>query len=325
MRIIFTARDLSQVRLMNGWDPLAETVRSVRVLRRRRELPWLNPWRAGTRSRLDRRMRPLLELVPAHGWIPDFLFAAYHPGQLAAALDGIRATPDESICADLAQIAAERPLPPAARDLAEDRSRAVGQVADAIAAYHGLAVAPHRGKISASIDAERALRARMAADGGLDLLLATLHPAIRWTAPCLEIADCKPGTEVHLAGRGLLIAPQVFIRRPCLNLAPAGHTPTLSYPIPGNLRILASGPGARQSRSELAALLGTTRARALYTIAADCTTTELARRLGIAPATASEHTAILRNAGLIITRRHHNAVLHTLTPLGRALLDADLS
>ena len=73
----------------------------------------------------------------------------------------------------------------------------------------------------------------------------------------------------------------------------------------------------------LAALLGRTRAKAIRGIAAGCTTTELARAPGVAPATASEHATVLRNARLISTRRHRNAVLHTLTPLGAALLDVN--
>ena len=37
-------------------------------------------------------------------------------------------------------------------------------------------------------------------------------------------------------------------------------------------------------------------------------------------ASASQHAAVLREAGLVVTLRHGNAVLHTLTPLGAALL-----
>jgi len=66
----------------------------------------------------------------------------------------------------------------------------------------------------------------------------------------------------------------------------------------------------------LAALLGRTRVKAIRAVAAGCTTTELARALDITPATASEHATVLRNMRLISTRRHRNAVLHTLTPLG---------
>jgi DNA-binding transcriptional ArsR family regulator len=44
--------------------------------------------------------------------------------------------------------------------------------------------------------------------------------------------------------------------------------------------------------------------------------------LGISPAAASQHASVLRNAGLLVTRRDRNTVLHTLTPLGSAMLEA---
>ncbi|MFI6982279.1 ArsR/SmtB family transcription factor [Embleya sp. NPDC050154] len=47
-----------------------------------------------------------------------------------------------------------------------------------------------------------------------------------------------------------------------------------------------------------------------------CTTTELARRLSISPAGASQHATVLRQANLITSRRHRNTVHHSLTPLG---------
>ncbi|MFJ8608056.1 helix-turn-helix domain-containing protein [Streptomyces sp. NPDC093675] len=70
-------------------------------------------------------------------------------------------------------------------------------------------------------------------------------------------------------------------------------------------------------------LLGRTRARVLEAIAErpGCTTTELAAAARIAVASASEHTAVLRQAGLVRTVRHRNTALHTSAPLGLALLN----
>ncbi|MFC9257864.1 ArsR/SmtB family transcription factor [Amycolatopsis thailandensis] len=47
---------------------------------------------------------------------------------------------------------------------------------------------------------------------------------------------------------------------------------------------------------------------------------ELADRLGISAAAVSRHTTVLRDAGLITSRRHRAVVLHNLTPVGSALL-----
>ena len=70
----------------------------------------------------------------------------------------------------------------------------------------------------------------------------------------------------------------------------------------------------------LPALLGRTRAVVLSRIEDGCTSRELARRSGISAPSASQHTAVLREAGLIDTSRRGQAVVHTLTPLGAALL-----
>ncbi|BCK73666.1 hypothetical protein Srufu_076190 [Streptomyces libani subsp. rufus] len=79
--------------------------------------------------------------------------------------------------------------------------------------------------------------------------------------------------------------------------------------------------GAGASHKALAALLGTTRAAILATLVDDYTTTHLARRLSISPSSASQHTGVLRQAGLVSTTRYRNTVHHTITPQGRALLD----
>ena len=71
---------------------------------------------------------------------------------------------------------------------------------------------------------------------------------------------------------------------------------------------------------QLAALIGETRTAVLRSLEVVCNTTELARRAGTSIASASTHTTVLRNAGLISTRRHGASVLHSLTPVGIALL-----
>jgi len=70
----------------------------------------------------------------------------------------------------------------------------------------------------------------------------------------------------------------------------------------------------------LAALLGRTRAAVLATLVTGHTTTQLAQRVGISLASASEHAAVLREAGLVASRRTGGTMLHTLTPLGSRLL-----
>ena len=78
----------------------------------------------------------------------------------------------------------------------------------------------------------------------------------------------------------------------------------------------------RPRGAALSALVGRNRAAVLGAIAGGCTTTELAGRVGISLASASQHASVLRDAGLITTHRQGSAVLHVLTPLGAELLKA---
>jgi DNA-binding transcriptional ArsR family regulator len=320
VRIIFTERDLARVRLADTPHILGEISFSVRALRRR-DVPGFEPWRGSTRPRLTAHMKPLLDLVPDHGWIPDFMEPA-PAGRLPGALDAVRAATAADVAFDLARIAAERRPPPTAQALAADRKQALDRLAEAVAAYHHVAVAPYWRLIAAAFDAARVARARTLTDGGLDLLLATLHPSIRWNPPVLEIVGYRDGERLDLDGQGLLINLGVLALAPraSVGITPGGRAPVLMAPIWQRPSLAAldadGGPTAG-----LAALLGRTRATALRAVAAGCTTTELARAVGVAPTTASEHATVLRNARLISTRRHRNAVLHTLTPLGAALLD----
>ena len=63
---------------------------------------------------------------------------------------------------------------------------------------------------------------------------------------------------------------------------------------------------------------------ALRALTSTCTTSQLAARLGVSPGSASQHASILRESGLITTRRVRNCALYSVTPLGMALLGGRL-
>jgi DNA-binding transcriptional ArsR family regulator len=172
--------------------------------------------------------------------------------------------------------------------------------------------------------AEQAARRRTLADGGPGALLASLQgPRIRWRPPVLEIG--MPGTvEMELGGRGIALVPSVFVgREPSLHENPnhEDEMPRLILPAEDARSARLWAP-SRSRGSALAALVGRNRAAVLQSVADGCTTTELARRVGISLAAASQHASVLRGAGLIATRRQGSAVLHVLTPLGADLLQA---
>jgi DNA-binding transcriptional ArsR family regulator len=122
--------------------------------------------------------------------------------------------------------------------------------------------------------------------------------------------------DLRLGGRGLRLVPSYFCWRSPVSLVDEEMPPVLIYPLQ---RSRPAAP-ARPADASLAALLGRTRAAALRSLALAATTSELARFLGVSPATATHHTTVLRDAGLITSLRSQNTVLHTLTPLGAAML-----
>jgi DNA-binding transcriptional ArsR family regulator len=122
--------------------------------------------------------------------------------------------------------------------------------------------------------------------------------------------------EIHLDGRGLLLVPSYFLIHHPVTLFDDSLPPVLVYPIE---RMPETLPLPAPQRA-LGALIGSTRA-AILEAATGVTTTDLGRLVGVAAATASEHAAVLREAGLIESHRDGSRMVHQLTRLGKALLN----
>lgn len=258
--------------------------------------------------------------MPRRGYFPDFLTPPQGRFGLAQGLEALRATPGEQLRTELALLGSGPPaLPARAGVLSEDDPADLGRLADALRAYHRAAVEPYWPHIRARAEADRVVRGRALLDGGADELLATLPPMIRWRAPVLE-ADYPVDRELFLDGRGLLLQPSFFCRGTPVVYRDPTLPPVLVYPVTQVDAPAAAGRGGGAGPS-LGRLVGRTRSAVLSAIEHGTTTSELARRAGVSLASASQHASVLREAGLVVTLRHGNAVLHTLTPLGAALLN----
>lgn len=313
LRIWFASEDLGRVRVARQPHALWETVLSLQTLRTRQRTP-LPGWRDAARDRLagprsSAALRVLRPLVPARGYFPDFLT----PADGAAITDGINAvldTPHQRVAAELDLLAAGADPGPGAAS-APVRLPHLGE---ALAHYHDRALAPYMPRIRALVDADRAVRARALLDGGVEALLDTLRPALRWRPPVLE-ADYPVEQELRLDGRGLLLVPSVFCERTPITLLDPSLPPTVVYPV------CCGDQPDPEPADGLAALIGSTRGEVLRHLgAAGASTSELARILGISVASASQHASVLRRSGLVVSRRAGNAVVHRITPLGTALL-----
>ncbi|MFI5894627.1 winged helix-turn-helix domain-containing protein [Actinoplanes sp. NPDC051513] len=330
-RIHFTAADLAGTRVAGSPRPLLEALMAMRLLQERTEPARFDAWRHQVRARLRQPARALFDLVPARGYTPMFL-APNASGTVAEQLDLVRGADPRDIAAEMATFAGLHAVPRWARDLDRD-PRAIERLTGMLGEMHTAAVAPYWPQVSAQFTADRSARARQFLDGGIDRLLAGLHPGhIRWRPPVLEVLTVsRRRGELHLGGRGLLLVPTV-LGPPAPTVDTAGPQPYVTYPATADTqigaRIIAAMPTGRAPITvpHLAALLGRTRAAILFSIAErpGCTTTELATATRISPSSASEHATVLRAAGLISSARHRQTVLHTLTAAGDSLLAANV-
>ncbi|MGD0247035.1 MAG: winged helix-turn-helix domain-containing protein [Streptosporangiaceae bacterium] len=331
LRIHLTPEDLAATKVAAGPHPLWEVIGSLRRLQERSNPLLFGQWRSRAAAIPRSHADACLTLVPRQGYCPDFLTPAEGSLELDAGIDAILATSRRRLNTELSLLAERHPLPSWTSALASGQRDARTDLAAALRVYHQHAIAPYWASIRNCIDADRSLRTRALADGGLNGLLNSFRPALRWQPPALEV-DCQgPDRDIHLYGQGLLLVPSYFFHpRPCA-LADPSLPQVVVYPAERPLAHPLAGPlappaGARRRRDDaLAALLGHTRTTVLHLIAeaGPITTTELARRAAISPAAASQQATTLRNAGLTTSQRHANTVLHTITALGTALRNGD--
>ncbi|GGZ26582.1 hypothetical protein GCM10010387_19880 [Streptomyces inusitatus] len=184
-----------------------------------------------------------------------------------------------------------------------------------------VAVLPHWSLIRSHLDGVREGWGRVAISHGVERLMGSVHPKVRWRAPVLELQQ-GPHRDLRLDGRGLLLCPSFFLSEQSCAFVPAvgkDAMPALVFPVKVLSRAGVWGTSEHDDQA-LGALVGHTRAAALEALAEGCSTGELADRLGISLAGASKHAAVLRRSGLVTTSRNRNTALHALTPLGTALL-----
>jgi DNA-binding transcriptional ArsR family regulator len=317
LRLDFEIEDVASVRF--AISPVAEAVGALRVLGDVRSRPhpaWLNGL---GRLRRDGPLDLLLDLVAPEGYLPDFLTPPLTTpmGEFATELATIRATPPEVVRHELDLTFTDRTMPARIRALHADPAARLADLVDALARWHALAIAPHWERLRTVLTAEVARQSRRLADGGPELALRNLHPSIRWQPGYLTV-EMRWAARFRLGGKGLLLVPSAFWQ----GVGPivlGSWQPTLLYPASGvELMWLTE----RIAPNALAAVLGATRARLLTELEQPATTSQLARRLGLAAPGVSQHLKRLRNAGLVTADRDGREVRYRRTPLATELIHA---
>jgi hypothetical protein len=279
-------------------------------------------WWRDVRRNVPHRAVRFLDVVNASPiGVPDFMVADLDSvrRQLTEELDALLAVPQRAIEEDVAMFGSGAELPTALARLRDDGSRGLREVSDGAWALFRSCLAPDWPDIRRALEADIAARARTAARSGIGAMLDSLHPKAVWRDE--GVLECTLGElegSFELGGRGLELRPNYFVQQSISLLPGPDRQSLLLHPI---ATPAAETPARPPVADGLAAVLGPARARVLRAIAgSDCSTTELAQRLGVTPPSASAHAAALRAAGLIATRREGKQVRHSLTEVGHDLL-----
>nr|WP_145908088.1 ArsR family transcriptional regulator [Kitasatospora viridis] len=327
MELAFSTRDLAHTRL--AYSPLWEVVTSRRLLERGATGALHRRWAEQTRPRLAAAglgTGLLADLVPAHGYLPDFLNPA--PGTLApsagasAALEAelavVARTDAERIRADLERMAG---WTPAVEAFHRDPAGVLPGLLDEIRGYWEAAIAPHWSRVRAVLESDVLHQSRRFAAAGSAAVLQGLHPSVEWCTDKLTMPQVLCGESGSLAGRGLLLVPSAFVGPgSTMLLNQPGEVVQLCYP--------SRGVGVLWEQSStpvpeaVAAVLGRSRALLLAELAVPASTTELAHRTGLAAGGVSQHLTALRAAGIVASHRSGRSVLYQRTDLADSLLAA---
>jgi DNA-binding transcriptional ArsR family regulator len=319
MRVRFTTDDLLLTRFGEAPAPLAEVSAGLLEMRRPSAAARPGRWVIRAKRAFPATARPLLDLMPTSLPSPTFVDPVV-PG-LDEGLEIVRATPRSVLRAEVPASWRGAGRPPSwLRALVDGDREAMDTVVRALRDFYLACVAPYWSRIVATFHADVAERIPVLATGGLAGVLGTLHDDLAWRDNTL-VRSWQPG-ECSLGGRGLQLLPSALWTGPPLM---SGHLRESG----GNALIYAARsavPASVTGQScDLAGLMGHTRAAVLEALRTPRSTAELAAWAGTSAPSASEHAAALRASGLVQTVRRGRGVNHSLTPLGRSLLNGNLN
>ncbi|WP_173923070.1 DUF5937 family protein [Agromyces sp. Marseille-P2726] len=312
--------DVSAIRF--GVSPGHELCHAVRVLQRPGEHPLQWGWLRSVRERVPRDAFELFAvIVRDRGYFPDFLTTTptweLEPIHEAARL---REVPDELMRVDLGKVlvrstGARRD---AVQRMLDDLPRARAMIADAWLELWSALLDPVWAQLERILRADIAVRARRIASDGLASMVEGLHHTVGWHESALRVELALHSEVLDCRGSGVVLVPSVFGGLGCAVLTEPPAQPTMFYPAQGVTEQWATDAAALAEA--LAVLLGGARADILLTAHEERTTSRVATDAGIALSTASHHLTVLRDAGLIASRRDGARMLHLRTPLGEALV-----
>lgn len=289
-----TFEDLTLTRTTATLGPFTESLFALNLLQHKIDDAF-TAWRKQVQARLGTRLSSFLNIAGKLSPLADLI--------------SVTRTPSDHIKVQLA-----------ARDGKALPSR---QLTDEIHEFYDIAVRPYWPRVYAYLEAEREVTGQAMISGGFDQAFRSLHRSVRWKSPVLTLPHVRP-SKVVLSGTGVVLVPSLFLHGTPMMFHSKNSmkASVLVYPVTPNSLTSSLLWADQTPEQSLSALVGNTRATVLQSLTDSRTTTEIAERVGISAASASQHATVLRNAGLVATHRTRTAAIHTLTPLGIALFTA---
>ncbi len=302
-------------------DPMWEVVSSVQLLQHGGGRAYFDRWRRQVREVAARSnhvraaVGALAEVAPHAAYFPDFLTPAMDVPDLDTGIDVVLSTSRARLAEEIGWLRRAARSSAWLDDMGRGDIGALRQLRWALRVYAREVIEAHLPVVEEALRAERAELIHTYLQHGPDGLLAGFEPLMRWEPPVLTVWDYPVERDLHLGGRGLLLVPCYFALCHPVALADPAMRPVLVLPLRPESRL------HRERRGDLNALLGHTRAAILHSTVTGSTTSALAQRNNVTPATVSHHIGILRNTGLISTHQRAHRVTHLITPLGLRLLN----
>jgi DNA-binding transcriptional ArsR family regulator len=301
-------------------SPLHETVASLYPVYR---CPVLSrtDWARDVRRHAELDHELLAGLVSPSGSIPDFVSPApLRPRpSIEEQLDQVRATPLETVFADVRAAFGDAPLPKSLQSVEDDPAVLRDAAASALATYWSVAIAPYWQHVSAILEADVLYRGMQCAQIGPGAAYNQIDPLIRWDNGILVVDIVESWNKhVPVAGRVTQLVPSVF------NLGPTLPISTETPPVIGyrSRRSAVLWHEITPSASAaIRALLGQRRAALLVALDQPRSTTELAHQMRVTPSAISQQLQVLAGAGLVDRTRMSRVVLYSQSELGRHLVN----
>lgn len=344
VRLVLNADDLGRVRLLSSADPIEEITLAAHRMSILSRDPIFGQWVRQTAASLGPAGAAVLDVMDsAFVQVSDLTRSRPNPGaSFGESLDDILSSPRSVWRSEIEHITSHGIPPGPAAGLAEGRVSALNKLGAALQRFHQSALEPHWHSLDNRARVAREALARTLVNDGLDALLNGLHPDVIWRDPILTIRILKscPPNCVHsrisghmgplqftAGGRGLWLMPSMFAGTVTLRVPDRDETEPflLTYPVTADLNLFVQNRSAlsKPRNKPLNDLIGATRARLLEALCdRTLSTSELARASSVSISSASEHATVLRESQLLKSIRVGNRVEHSLTVLGRALVES---